>query len=424
VTRTSSRRAAALAAALLLAGPTAQAADWPYITGTEEGAPDQPLRPFGFVQAVGEANVLGDRVTGLTSPKLTKYNGKIASFNTMTDSGATWGALVRRARLGLRGSAPGTGQKVTYFLTVELARGTGSTRLSPASLADASMTFSYIPGARLRVGQFKLPTMDEAVESNPIASEFVNYTSAASQLIVENRVKNGVLSENAYAFRDTGAELFESFALSKNVELSYRLGVTNGHMFTVDDSNAKDVVGRLTATWVFSGARTDSHRQEASLFFWGLHGERKVDGSGAATRDRSGAGASYERGPLRFRAEAVWARGVLTVAPSPSFLGEPAVVIADGKALGGYVFGRVNLGKYASVKLRYDELRRQIGDDAAYRVFRTITPGVEVHPTARVRFFLDYEKRWILAPDASADARRIVDTAGDRVMLQASVFVP
>jgi hypothetical protein len=408
----------------VLVSSAAHAADWPYVTGTEEGAPDVPIRPFGFLQLVGESNVLGDKVSGLTSPKLAKYNGQNASFNTMSDSSATWGGAIRRARAGVRGSAPGTDQRITYFATLELGRGVGLTRTSPATLADAAVTFSYIPGARLRVGQYKLPTMDETVEANPLASEFVNYTNVATQLVLENRVANGALSGNASGFRDTGAELFESFALSKNVELSYRAGVTNGRMFTVDDSNAKDFMGRLTAAWVFSGKRSDPHRQEASLFFWGMRGERKVDGGGTAQRNRSGMGVSLEKAPFRFRSEAVWASGMLTLTQNPPFAGEPAVVVPSARALGGYVFGHVDLGKYVTVKLRYDELRRQIGDDAAFRVFRTITPGVEVHPTPKVRFFVDYEKRWILAPDANDDATRIVDTVGDRVLVQASVFVP
>lgn len=413
-----------LSAAIFLSASAARAADWPYVTGTEEGAPDQPFRPFGFVQTVGEFNVLGDKVSGLTSPKLTKYNGHVASFNTMNDSNASWGMVVRRARAGMRGSVPGTEQRISYFITLEFARGSGLTRLSPATLADAAVTFSYIPGARLRVGQFKLPMMDEVVEANPIAAEFVNFTSTASQLALETRVKNGAIAENAYAFRDTGAELFESFALSKNVELSYRVGLTNGRVYTVDDSNAKDIIGRMTASWVFSGARSDAHRQEASIFFWGVHGERKLEAGGTARRDRSGFGLSLEKKPFRFRAEGVLAQGMLTLSQNPPFAGEPAVVLPDAKAAGGYVFGRMDLGKYVSVKLRYDELRRQIDDDPNYRIFRTITPGIEVHPTPKARFFIDYEKRWILAPHGSADARRIVDTVGDRVLVQASIFLP
>lgn len=417
-------RPLAIAAALLLASPQARAADWPYITGTEEGAPDQPFRPFGFLQVVGEANVLGDKVTGLTGPRLLKHNGRVASFNTLQDSDATWGAVVRRARAGMRGSVPGTKQRITYFATLELARGAGITRASPATLADASMTFSYIPGARLRVGQFKLPAMDETVEANPIASEFVNYTAAATQLVLENRVEKGALVENASAFRDTGAELFESFSLARRLELSYRVGVTSGRTYTIDDSNAKDVVGRVTAAWVFSGKREEAHRQEASVFFWGIRGQRNLEAGGSARRDRAGGGLSLEKAPFRFRAEGVWAHGMLTLAQNPSFSGEPAVVLPDARALGGYVFGRVELGKYVSVKLRYDELRRQYDDDPNYRVFRTLTPGIEVHPTPKARFFLDYEKRWLLAPHGTPDAKRIVDTAGDKVMLQASLFLP
>jgi len=400
----------------------ARAADWPIITATEEGVKDTPFRFFGFAQIVGEANVLGERVTGLTSPRLRPYEGQWASFNTLQDSDATWGLSVRRLRPGVRGAVPGTGQKITYIATVELGRA-GVTRLTPATLMDAGITFSYLPGVKLRLGQFKLPLSDEAVEANPLASELVNYSNVASQLLLENRVEGGKVTSNAYGFRDLGVEAFESFALGRRMSLAYAAMVSQGRMGALDDDVEKDVSGRVTASWVFSGKRTDPHRQELSLYFWGLHGTRGYEGS-RYRRTRSGAGLSLELEPVRIRAELTSAQGMLFLGPQPPFAGADAMVAPNGRALGVVLLARVRLGGHVLVKLRYDELHRQTESAPDTRIFRTLTPALEAQITPKMRLMLDYEHRWLSAPDAPADAKRIVDTAGDRVLLQASMFLP
>ena len=401
---------------------TARAADWPIVTATEEGSKDTPFRFFGFAQVVGEANVLGSRVTGLTAPKLRQYEGQWATFNTLPDSDATWGLSVRRLRPGVRGSVPGTNQKITYIATVELGRA-GVTRLTPATPMDVGITFSYIPGARLRIGQFKLPLSDEVVEANPLASEFVNYSNVATQLLLESQVKNGVITSNAYGFRDLGVEAFESFSLGKKLSLAYAFMVSQGRMGAVDDDPEKDVSGRVTTSWVFSGKRSDAHRQELSLYVWGLHGTREYAGA-RAQRNRSGTGVSLELEPVRLRAEVVSAQGMVAIGGQPPFEGAQVAMAPNGRALGVVAFARVRLGGHVLLKLRYDELHRQTESAPDTRIFRTLTPALEVQVTPKMRLMLDYERRWILAPDATADAKRIVDTAGDRVMLQASVFLP
>ena len=414
----------ALVALVAFAGATkpALAADWPIITATEEGVKETPFRFFGFAQIVGEANVLGDRVYGLTAPRLKPYEGQWATFNTLQDSQATWGLSARRLRPGVRGSVPGTDQRITYIATVELGRA-GVTRLTPATVMDVGVTFSYVPGMKLRIGQFKLPLSEEAVEANPLASEFVNYSNVTSQLLLENRVEGGKVTSNAYGFRDLGVEAFESFMLGKKMSLAYAAMVSQGRMGALDDDVEKDVSGRVTASWVFSGKRTDPHREELSLYFWGLHGSRGYEGL-RHQRIRSGAGLSLELEPVRLRAELTSAKGMIFLGQQPPFAGADAAVAPSGSALGFVAFGRVRIAKYLLVKLRYDELHRQTESDPETRVFRTLTPALEAQITPKMRLMLDYERRWIVAPDGTADAKRIVDTAGDRVLLQASLFLP
>ncbi len=406
-----------LVAAASLFARTARAADWPIVLGTEEGAPDQPARPVGFLQLVGEGSS-GARVEGLKSSALSRFEGRRPTFNSIGDSDATIGLSVRRARVGLRGSVPATKQHINYFLTVELGT-VAVNRGTAARLIDASITFSQIPGARVRVGQFKLPTMDETVEANPISGELINFSNVALGLMLENKVENGAYVGGAYAFRDVGVQVFDTFQ-RRQVALSYALMISNGRFGGVDDDNHKDVTGRVTASWVFKGAASDPHRQELSLFAWGQRGTRAFGGE-RYERVREGVGVHLEREPVRIRAELVYGSGMLVLGPNPSFAGQPIAVAPEGRALGGYVQARVRLFKKLLLGLRYDELHRQLDGGPALRVMRTLTPALEWDFTPRAKLMLNYERRWLAAPEGSEDARRIAETIADRVLAQATV---
>src|SRR5690606_7849867 len=106
-------------------------------------------RPFGAVQVTGEG-VLAAPVRGL-SPALASFDGRRAAFNVVSPDGASWGISVRRARPGLRGAIPGTGGRASYYLLAEL--GTAPIARDGPTLADAAITLSYVPGARIRFGQ-------------------------------------------------------------------------------------------------------------------------------------------------------------------------------------------------------------------------------------------------------------------------------
>jgi hypothetical protein len=408
---------AALASLALLASDmrAARAADWPMIQGTEPASAGV-VRPFGFVQVTGEA-LLGGRVHGLTSPALAKYEGERPAFNAL-ESGGTWGLAVRRARPGLRGAVPGTGGRVSYFMLAEL--GSAAIARNGPTLTDAAITLSYVPGARLRLGQFKLPVMDEAVEANPVAAEWVNFSLSAASLVNENRVRDGKYDGGASGFRDVGAEVFDTFQRG-HLALAYAVMLSNGRRGFTDDDASKDVTGRTTLSWVFSGAPTDPHRQELSVFAWGQRGERTLAGA-SVQRIRSGAGVLFEKAPLRVRAELVYASGALLLGPNPPFAGQPLVMDPHGRALGGYLQTSLRVFRRARVGLRYDELHRQLDDARAERVFRTLSPMLEYDVVPRVRLQATYEWRWLDAPEGTADAKSIARAMGDRAALQATVI--
>lgn len=409
-------RTAALLVAVVLAtsSRTSSAADWPIIQGTETGQPDAPIRLFGFAQITAEWNVDG-RAEGLRSASLAPFEGQRPAFNTFED-GSTWGIAVRRARPGIRGAVPGTGKRVSYFLLAEL--GTAAIARTGPTLADAAITLSYVPGARLRVGQFKLPMMDETVEANPLAAEWINFSLPAASLVLENEVRDGRYVGGASGFRDVGAEVFDTYQWKK-LALSYALMVSNGNR-RIDSDDAKDVTARSSVAWVFDGGPADPHRQELAAFAWAQRGERVAAGADVQ-RIRSGAGVHLEKDPIRVRAEVVYASGAVLLGPSPPFPGAPIAVAPHGRAVGGYVQARVRLFGKLLVGARYDELHRQIEDAPALRVFRSLTPMLEYDVVPRVRLQATYEHRWLTAPHGSEDARAIVEAVAGRIAGQATV---
>lgn len=384
------------------------------IQGTETGQPEAPLRLFGFAQVTAEWNVDG-RAENLRGESLASFAGQRPAINTFED-GSTWGMAVRRARPGMRGAIPGTERRVSYFVLAEL--GTAAIARTGPTLADAAITLSYVPGARLRIGQFKLPMMDETVEANPLAAEWINFSLPAAALVLENEVRDGRYVGGASGFRDVGAEVFDTFQWKK-LALSYALMVSNGNR-RIDSDDAKDVTVRSSVAWVFAGGPVDPHRQELAAFAWAQRGERSIDGLGIQ-RIRSGAGIHLEKDPIRLRGEVVYASGGLVLGPNPPFSGAPIAVAPTGRAVAAYVQARIRLFGKLLAGVRYDELHRQIDDAPALRVFRSITPMIEYDLVPRVRLQATYEHRWLSAPHGSDDARAIADATAGRVGVQATV---
>jgi hypothetical protein len=395
----------------------ASAADWLLLQGTETGPDPAAVRPWGFVQALGEGVPFGTPVDGSGSEALAPFDGELATFNRVGSADATWGLSVRRARVGLRGAVPKTAGRVSWLVAAELGDN-ALTRLDPVVLTDASVTFSYIPGARVRVGQFKLPLGEEALEMNPLAAEFVNFSNATSQLLLESPAAAGAYTAGASGFRDLGVQVFDTFDAGRGA-LSYALMLSNGRMGSLEIDDAKDVTARLSWAPVVWGAADAPDRDEVAVYAFWQQGDRDVDGEDVA-RVRRGGGVQVEKGAWHARVEVIQASGAIEEGADPPFPGQPVVVAAEGEALGGYAYLHVERG-VVGAGVRYDELWRRTDSPADLRVFRTLTADAQVEITSRARVLLDYELRWLAAPEGSADARAIAASMGDRVSLQAGV---
>lgn len=422
--------AAAVLSALTLLGAAAlpapaAAADWLSLNSTELGRKPGPVTPFGFVQPAAFLHS-GDAVSGLRGEALSPYNGEVPAFNA-APGGSTWGVQLQRARFGLRGQIPQSHDKINYFMMIELAPN-GITRASPVAPTDVSLTFTHLPGAKLRVGQFKLPTMEEIVPSAVVELEFIQFSQTLVKLLAENKVTDGALVGGSFGFRDVGLMLFDGFQ-KDHLAGSYALMVSNGSGINrVDADRYKDLTGRVELAWVTDGTREDPDREEIKVGAWHLQGQRELPGAEAGDdpraveRVRQGAFLRVEQGVAWGMVEAARGRGMLEIGQTPPFPGSPYVVVEDGEGRGlvGQAGLRVDLDKLGAddltvgLKARYEDYRQQTEDPEKLRVFRTTTLGLELDPGRFVRVELNTELRSVEAPQADADTRKLLGSLGPR----------
>lgn len=411
---------------LTLTVPVAQAADWLRILGEEAPGADAKPRATGFLEAVGEGIVGGGSAEGLPA-ELGDLEGELPSFNRIGPGDATWGFSVKRARFGLRGVVPGSKDSVSYAISAEFGDNQ-LTRTEPVVLTDAATNLRFAPFAQLRLGQFKLPTAEEAIESNPQAAHFVNFSTGLSALMLESPVEGGKYTGGASGLRDVGAMLWGHHDVGGG-GLRYALMLSNGRMGGLDVDDNKDLTGRVSATLWGRGDPRDPQREELVAFGWWQEGSRLVapELSAAAAdaepqrhdRRRRGAGLSLQRGGLHVRSELIDAQGVIDAGFRVPFPGQEVVVLGDAQARASNSFAHytrpVGDGYRLGGGFRYDRMRRWTEAAADERVFSTWTANGTVCVGPKVSLLLDYERRGLSAPEGTAATTRLLDTMGDRV---------
>lgn len=169
-----------VAGALVVAAPPAFAANWLMLQGAEAPSAAPAAKVWGFLQPT-YARTGGEKLAA--GP----WAGQNAVFNVIAPDLQTSDTFyVARARIGVRGQNFPLNSKINYFLMAEFANnGLTASNGGAAMLADASVTLNYIPGARIRVGQFKYPGAEEGLQAYPITSPYVNFTNATDQLLLE-----------------------------------------------------------------------------------------------------------------------------------------------------------------------------------------------------------------------------------------------
>jgi hypothetical protein len=414
---------------------SAQAANWLQVQGNEP--PDSGLfKPFGFLQPT-YTNIDADPIQGLLGAAA-PFNGQITVPNRVGPELEDDDEMqFNRARIGVRGNIlPG---KINYFALLEAGKN-AITSQRDVMLTDASVTFNYIPGARIRAGLFKVPTSEEALVAVHTSFPYVYFTNAATNLLVENQVKstgavsttgasNGAVVSSGSGFRDWGIQVYDWFNKGP-WEFSYALMLSNGNEteeFSDNDGN-KDITGRLQASYVFGNSK-GPNREDASFWIWHQNGEREFGGRDF-DRIREGVGARYQKGPWRATAEYLHGDGMIVAGPNPPFPGQPTQIGVNEEADGWYVEGGWRFHKDWEIDLRYDVFNRMTETAALEREFTTTTLGANWYFYKNTRLTFNYEWRDLevsspLAIPAGAqrtNAELIADNLGDRVSLQLTWF--
>lgn len=422
----------------------AEAANWLDLQGNEV-AGAKPVTFWGFIQPTYTYNGVS-AVSGLAgAANITAYNGQVPLFNLVAPDNERREQLqLFRARFGARGVLPGTDEKINYFFLTEIGNN-GLTRQKQAIISDASLSVNMIPNARIRLGLFKAPLGEEALQAIHVF-DYINFSGITDNLVLERfvaplsttrptNVPAGLTAAGVVgavgAFRDVGIQVYDSFRRD-DWEFSYALmgGKGNGVSFT-DSNSRRDVTARVQTSYVFAGK--GPRREDITVYGWSLRGDRTFNGIDYE-RARTGVGAKYLRNPIRLSAEFMRAKGVIFNGINPPFndLGRgfrPVTTVGLGsnnKANGYYLDAGWSISKTWEVDLRYDVLNRLTNSAPDERKFSTTTLGAQYFLNASSRIIFNYEFRDLKVSNADAlaagaarnNALVIANTMGNRIGLQ------
>lgn len=408
---------------------TAHASNWLQLQGNE--APNAPVfRTFGFVQP--SYTYINARQVGGLQGAAAAYNGQYSTLNL------NWPELqqphqfqVIRAGLGMRGKI---NDGINYFAALDAGQN-GVNYYRDVMLTDASLTFNYIPGARVRAGLFKLPTSEEALLAVNTSYPYVYNSNAVLYMLVGLPVdSNGAvnasgassakLSSGFSGFRDWGVQVYDWFNQGQ-WEYSYAAMVSNGAAIdNPGDSDArKDLTLRLQVSYLFGGQ--GPNREDVSAFVWRQSGAR-LFGTEYFGMVREGVGLKYLQGNYRVSAEYLRADGMVVGGQTPPFVGQSFAAGVNEKASGGYVEGGWRFLPQWEADLRYDYLDFMKQTAANEREFATTTLGMQYFINPATRVIANYEWRnmkisnpeAIAAGAARANALAIVGNLGNRASVQ------
>lgn len=333
---------------------------------------------------------------------------------------------VTYARLGLRGRfAEG---KFNYFLSPLAGKNGLSENGSPhIKFTDVSATLNLIPGARIRIGQFKQPGSEEGLQP-AVLRDYVNLSNVGNQIVNERFFDSdgtptddaNELDEPVSGFRDTGIQVFDAFNLNQ-WEHTYALMAGTGSglaLYNDFGSGRPDWYLYWSSELVFGGK--GPRRQGLKLAGWYQNGEREIK-TGAAQkietfdRTRYGLGATYRRGPWRLAAEWVGADGMIlngtdavavpgSISTNPAGLTASFNVLPEEEADGWYLDAGYTFFEKLEARARYDRLNRGTENAANERQFDTVTVGATYRFNQHYRLLMDYQFRDVKAPRLAGKA--------------------
>jgi len=448
-----------LSLALLVSCAQLDAADWLMLQGSqpEMVAPKGVSVPYrskipklwGFIQA-NYKNDRGDVQISPTGVNQTPFS--LLNPDLKDQSGFN----VFRARLALRGMADDE-NLVNYFFMTEFGNSGVNNLAGHREVAtyftDASVTLKHVPYAKLRVGMFKTPGSEEGLQA-VFVSPYVEFTTMTNQQLLERQVsdvgaadpvpaKGGAAASNIHytstsvdqpiaAFRDTGAQIFDTVPVSDTWAVTYAYMYGNGNGVSMKGSDKqKTHYGYLALEDNFNDKRGYFH-ESMKFYGWIQDGKRTLLSNDGITttevnvnRQRYGVGMTYYQNGLRFEAEYMKAKGMIFTGakdkdtdPLKEDWQFQYAVGDENTADGGYVNLQYEVvPKKFEVFGRYDIMDRLPNDEKAQRKFKTATLGLSYRFKGATRIDVNYAFRDAKAP-GNSNAQKVLDNMGDRVSVQ------
>ncbi|WP_322629798.1 porin [Halothiobacillus sp.] len=397
-----------LCAGIFAAMPSAHAANWIMLQGTEPAGTAPRAEVWGFIQPTYSKDFSNAFAGKYVPPKL---------VGPSLDSQSSFNIL--RARIGVRGTGFPLDNKINYFILTEfgnnaMTNGGAYGNYTPV-LTDASVTLNYIPGARIRLGLFKYPGAEEGLQGINM-SPYVNFTDVTNQMLQERFPTKGQgniapqatpnANMNAYSqpssgFRDVGAQVFDAFDVG-SWEHTYAVMLGNGNGVNMTDTNnSKDLYLYWSSAYLFDKSAKGAFQPSLKMFTWYQNGKRNNVWNTTQEQDRKryGAGVAYLKMPFRVTAEYMWGKGMIFQGAQNPGNGTmtAASIFNDNKASGGYLEGGWYIPNTKwELDLRYDTYKRNTGimsGPTPEANFRTWTTGVNYHFNKKTRLTVDYAFR-------------------------------
>ncbi|TAM47012.1 MAG: TonB-dependent receptor [Gammaproteobacteria bacterium] len=435
----------AACAAMAGAAVPSQAASWTMMEGAEP--PDSTHKLFGAVQIVYENHFGCERMDGLqgaTTHALNNglFNNQCRSGPELRDQKADF--YVPNLMVGARGNfLPG---RVNYFVTLNAGDNLANyktfktSREHTATFTDASVTLSYIPGVRVRLGRFKKPGPEELYQGLD-ATDYIFMTDFVNRVQVERFIEGNAkgtaaisgqgysgnikkYADDADVGRDTGVQFFDAFKRDKWTH-SYAVMLAEGEGVHGFDLNSGHDTNLYWASEYDLPGGKGALKHGVKLFGWHQSGKRNfiIDSAGTKSQDfdkiRYGIGAKAlgpifgeNRGIHRLGFELMYAEGMIFHTPAGNISDAPFggwVQVAaerENQSRGITLDYGYYLNKHWQFDARWsrhDLLYKSLGTStwgpADRRELEFLTLGATYHFTPDTRLTFNYEYRHVTAPD-------------------------
>ncbi|WP_321530743.1 hypothetical protein [uncultured Desulfuromonas sp.] len=414
----------------VLCPDSAGAVNWLMLQGVEKKT--APIRLGGFILLdyinAGGGDLPAGPFTGtsLNSGVVTPNQRSSAEFN------------LRKLQLGIRGALT---DKINYSLKT-ISGNNSASRIDDHNrirLIESSVTLNHLPGARIRIGMFKTPAVEESLGFVPPCN-YINLTNMTNMLMQERFFDadgSDPTDVNAPGVagccRDIGLMVFNTFNF-KPWELTYAAMLANGHGLNLQDDNDNPDLYLYLAAERLRGVGKGTRRQGWKLFGWYQEGQRSLDVGINHTervfrRCRYGVGTTLLWQNLRIESEIIKANGMIfagtdggAVSGTVSNNGLSVSgynVLPEDQALGWYFDIGCEIVADFWLNARYDRL--DLGTEtSSEREFKTLSLGVLYRFSSTLRGKLTYEIRSGEAPhqNDSSVSNRVLDDLPNRFSAQ------